>query len=155
MCEETQGHEPGSHHVLTGKARRSVQVSVKTGLCKRKHPNQNLQPHVAVPQFQCNNKSLPNAHCSLLITCKSQSHSLIFDLVLVFGCRVRRRSCRCMQSSTSSVRQSTRRMWKTFSERPPKEPWPSIKNRSTIRGRRNVLSCDVKRTRGVRTKLSW
>ena len=59
-----------------------------------------------------------------------------------------------MQSSTSSVRPSIRRTWKTFSERPPKELWPSIANTGTTRGRRNVWFCEVKSTgRGVRTLL--
>lgn len=88
----------------------------------------------------------------LLQHCLQHSHSLILGVGL--GCRVRRLGSRWMQSSTSSVRPSIRRTWKTFSERPPKELWPSIANTGTTRGRRNVWFCEVKSTgRGVRTSL--
>lgn len=54
-----------------------------------------------------------------------------------------------MQSSTSSVQQSIRRTWRTFSERPPRKLWPFNENRRPTRGRRNVWFCKVRRKRNM------
>ena len=60
-----------------------------------------------------------------------------------------------MQSSTLNVQQNIRKMWKTFSEKPPKECWHSIENRGTTGGGRNVLFCeDKKKDRGFDDPLS-
>lgn len=56
-----------------------------------------------------------------------------------------------MQSSTSNVPLSTRIMWKTFSERPPRRLWRSDGNKGTIRGRGNVYFYDE--DTGLRTSL--
>lgn len=91
---------------------------------------------------------------SLLITFISLPNRLILSVNVGLGCRARRPGSRWMQSSTSSVRRSTRRTWRTSSERPPKELWPSIESKGTIRGRRNVSFCEVKRTKGSGTPPS-
>lgn len=73
------------------------------------------------------------------------SHSLIPGV----GCRVKRPGSRWMQSSTSSVQQSIRRTWRTFSERPPRKLWPFNENRRPTRGRRNVWFCKLRRKRNM------